>query len=623
MTRADGQVRADPMAALLVDKKITARLPLIGPLIGWTRPIGGKLHARLWIQADGTEDEPPAFALTAFWDREKRQVCPGSARAWKLTKGRPRDMNPPMWLYFAVATVDFAPGQEHCVVRMISVHGKNGAEIRRQSKPHAYELVATESAGEPAITVQTLPELSAESGLPEPTLAVVEDIFPGLKIDYDRLAEKSFADIERRLKKVAENVRQPIRATGSRRALTPRFMAECEADLAPCARGQLASKDGILGFAATCCRHPGVGLDAERAGRSYRRLEAASARADGPAFALLTGDQIYADATAGVFEVTDRFEKFSLRYEEAFRSPHFRRCAARLPLYMVADDHEIEDNWSRSRLEEPWVPAEEKDLRKRDAAWAQMLFIAYQRLHGPLSPVLSRGWYEFEAAGVPFFVMDTRFERYAWGGTTAQRICSQTQFDALLEWLARLEKLDAEGNLLSGVPKFIVSGSVFAPGLAEFVRDPLSARRADNWQAFHRERAMLVDAVVKRKLRNVVFLSGDYHCGAVAALELCERGASGETHVPAYAIVSPPAYAPFPFANVRVCEVADTELVVGPAGTPPARARIRAEAWEGGGYVLIRVGRQDVNWFVDVDFCDPATGRRLDRRLSRGQILPR
>lgn len=594
------------MTTLLNRFKLSAKLPLLGPLIGATVPAGARLEARLWIQVDDTQDEPPLLALSALWDPEAKRVCADSAQLWTLTVALPGDTDPQPRLHFALARVEFPLAAAHCVMRVVSLHRQAGTDQGAHYPPMICNIADAASAGKSPV---------------EPTEAFPHGDFRDLKGKLDELAGEAFAEIEGRLAKTALEVRKPIRKTRSRWALNLRSIRECEADLAAGARNQLAKGDGELVFAATCCQHPGVGWDSERAERSYATLGDESRDAAGPAFALLTGDQIYADATAGAFDIDDRFEKYSVRYEEAFGAPRFRRCAAGLPLYMAADDHEVEDGWSRARLMEAQVPPHQLRRRVRLANWARMLFIAYQRLHGPSSPDLKRGWYDFKAAGVPFFVMDTRFERRAWDGKAAPRICDAAQFAKLFEWLEKMQALDEKGSPLAGVPKFIVSGSVLAPGLQEFVRDPDSARRADTWQAFAGERAELLAEIARLGLRNVVFLSGDYHCGAVAALALEPPARAGEGQLAAYAIVSPPAYAPFPFANVRAGEVATEELVSG-----PPYASVEAKAVEGEGYAEIRVARRGGDWSVEVSFTDlrvDDAGSRPCRsyRLAGGRIL--
>ena len=96
-------------------------------------------------------------------------------------------------------------------------------------------------------------------------------------------------------------------------------------------RGAMPAARTTLRFAAGCCRYPGTGFERDRADSSIAALARLAAGSDGPAFAIFSGDQIYADATAGVFEVQGRLEKIASRYESAFSTPWFGRLAATDP----------------------------------------------------------------------------------------------------------------------------------------------------------------------------------------------------------------------------------------------------------------------------------------------------
>ena len=100
----------------------------------------------------------------------------------------------------------------------------------------------------------------------------------------------------------------------------------------------------------------------------------------------------------------DTYEEFQERYARppSARS-NLRRLLRTSTTYMILDDHEIEDNWTQDR--------------HRGSATTQSFNIAisaymsYQWSHGP------RTWgrlpvRHFECAGYPFFVLDTRTQRY-------------------------------------------------------------------------------------------------------------------------------------------------------------------------------------------------------------------
>src|SRR5690606_25765390 len=64
----DGTDLTDDRAGEAMD--VVARLPLLGPLIGWTRAIGpGVMRCRIWACLDDSESEPPLAMMTVGWNR--------------------------------------------------------------------------------------------------------------------------------------------------------------------------------------------------------------------------------------------------------------------------------------------------------------------------------------------------------------------------------------------------------------------------------------------------------------------------------------------------------------------------------------------------------------------------
>ena len=57
----------------------------------------------------------------------------------------------------------------------------------------------------------------------------------------------------------------------------------------------------------------------------------------------MCGDQIYADDLNVGFPAW-QLEHYNLRYRVAFSQPFIRELMARVPTFMILDDHEIEDN---------------------------------------------------------------------------------------------------------------------------------------------------------------------------------------------------------------------------------------------------------------------------------------
>jgi len=327
-----------------------------------------------------------------------------------------------------------------------------------------------------------------------------------------------------------------------------------------------------LRFVASCCRYPGLGFEQSRSDASLkeiaRKMEAGHIS---PQFMLMLGDQIYADATAGLMDSPSVLEKVTLTTRRAFASDGFRALTTQLPTYMVVDDHEITDGWSNDELAinpefEKAAEAEKAALRLRNTAFST--FTAYQWAHSPGNGAAPGFNYHFDGPGSSFFVLDTRTQRQRYGATP--RICAPEQLTALKDWLD--ERPDDV--------KFIVTGSVVVPGLSDYeTADGVPVRAADTWQLAPQQRSALLELVDSCPSNHVVFVSGDYHCSAIATLTF----SSGRT---AYAVVTPPLYAPLPAANVHPSEVlAREDIVLGNGAT----VQVSSEAFAGNGYAEMRL----------------------------------
>jgi alkaline phosphatase D len=316
--------------------------------------------------------------------------------------------------------------------------------------------------------------------------------------------------------------------------------------------GVLPSMSFILGS----CRYPGLLSKVKHSDAIFGPLLAEAEGSDGrdPAqFVLMAGDQIYADMLnrhipAGL---ADTFAEFQERYHEAFGSRHMRRLLRSRPTYMILDDHEIEDNWTQDRIYET--------KSRRVFNLAINAYQSYQWIHGPTN-YGKRLFYDFECGGFPFFVVDTRTQRFIDQveqslddnhllGTPGLPGEEPGQIDVLLDWL--IEQQQTRGN----TPKFVVTSSVFAP-------NPMSAREqrkgsqeqkvkwqeaSDSWPAFPKTRKALLKTIIDNEIQNVVFLSGDIHCSNVAQLHF--SGSERAQNLKAASITSSAFYWPFPFAD--------------------------------------------------------------------------
>jgi alkaline phosphatase D len=301
-----------------------------------------------------------------------------------------------------------------------------------------------------------------------------------------------------------------------------------------------------ISFLFGSCRYPDILPLQKRADRVFGAMaeQAAAKKTD---FALMVGDQIYADLFNRAIPIgrADSAREFHERYEEAWSSRNFRRLLQRLPTYMILDDHEIEDNWDQTRIR--------SERGRALFQLAVMAYRSYQWLPGPrnFGELL---YYSFECGGFPFFVTDGRTQRVRREpeGDDEWRLLPDNhllgypqkgshpgQIDRLCAWLVQQQK--AVGSR----PKFIVTASVFAPNAVEARRRPW---KDDAWAAFPQTRAQLLRTIVEREVENVVFLSGDIHVSNVC--EIWFEDANGVRSGPnAYSITSSAFYWPFPFAD--------------------------------------------------------------------------
>ncbi len=346
------------------------------------------------------------------------------------------------------------------------------------------------------------------------------------------------------------------------------------------------------------CRYPGTMLDRDRSDAMFQLM---AEHVDSPDSAvpiasllILTGDQIYADARAGMFDLQSDLERYPQSYRAAWGSTEFAELLRRLPAVMVQDDHEIGNDFSRDEMRRGTAdPA----AVARKLRYGRRFYKMFQEALGPAPQ--SDGLRTLTHGGYPMVLFDSRrrrkradplspFAKMRAGAPTLGNVA------ALVAWLAR-QQAD-RGNL----PKFVVTGSVLFPGFVEADGEECvpaapggkAAARSDNWQGFVGDRAVLLAGIAAHHVNNVVFLSGDYHCGAVATAEVRQPGV---TRVPlrAVSIATPALYGPLPFVNTRPHELIHTGNITGHG----FEARYRTQAvFPADGFSEVLVTPEGAGW---------------------------
>ena len=314
-----------------------------------------------------------------------------------------------------------------------------------------------------------------------------------------------------------------------------------------------------VSFALASCRQPPLIVDRTLADANMGHIKdllLGNEPSSAPQFALLAGDQIYADPSAGQFDPNGLYDKFVESYREAFAAPNQSEVMRRIPCYMMFDDHEFWDNYT-PKMPPMQYPVTEADYRLGDTAYhAQRFALKYQINPGPggVAPVPGQYWYSFSSHGLQFFVCDTRSERRdpAKLGRDGARIMGEGQMSALKHWLAQLQKDGYAG------PKFVLSPVPLFPRTLNAVAPRETG--SDAWERFPKSFDDLMGYIARERIENVTILSGDAHCYFDVDVTL---EPAGSRPVKLRSIVAPGLYAPYPFANAYPDEYLDGAAATG------------------------------------------------------------
>jgi predicted alpha/beta hydrolase len=527
--------RVDLRAALERDVDVL-RAPRVGPVLGWLRwraqtqtqpeaPI-----ARLMFVPD-TRSSPPSHAMTVVLRGDGR-LCSGFARSHPLQY---------------VQTAGLLPAATQQMPALKPLTATQVLDVELPAQPGDYRIVVLTLHAEPlppqvgdqgraveAVHGQRLRSVARaladphwHNVLPDEWAQRILEACPDDEVRGSMRAAWRVADLDYQHSTAVAH-------------LGARMLAAAE-------RAHAQSGPGLqvpFAFAVGSCRYAATPLDREQADASFGRLRELLALAPperlSPQLLLLVGDQIYADATAGLFDASRDFDRYDARYREVWTAPNAREVLRRLPTYMMLDDHEIRNN------------AERDPRTQRSAAVA---FESYQRCLAPHNPHHDPRsgkfayWYAFEAGGCGFFVADTRTDRRRAPDASCMEdaIIGEVQQAELFGWLRAQQERQPDR------PKFVVCPSVVLPLSRATGGSSAYALRSDGWDGFPRSLAGILDWIARHRIGQVVFVSGDLHCSLACEARLRHKDVDAVTTV--YSIVSSGLYAPYPFANSQPRDV--------------------------------------------------------------------
>ena len=204
---------------------------------------------------------------------------------------------------------------------------------------------------------------------------------------------------------------------------------------------------------------------------------------------LMTGDQIYVD-DLNVIAPDREYKEILSKYRAAFSQPNIARLMSNTSIYMILDDHEIEDNW----------PTNESKADAYLYKNAMAAYEIYQASHSPAHDLLPSGqvsrkleqyWYQFAEGDIEWFVTDSRTRRNL--SPNDRRILDDEQEQALCKWL-----IHSPARV-----KFVVTSVMFYPDR--------KLNGDDAWKAFPEQRLRLLETIRPHRIKNVIFVSGDVH----------------------------------------------------------------------------------------------------------------
>ncbi len=474
-----------------IPRSACLRAPDYGPIVGWTRKNAqNEWVSRIWVLARETAG---LASHVVVYRMQNNQLADASLQVIAL-------QGPNQYRYACVDVVDCTNSEEirFSVLHMYSQAGSGGKHISLGNLPEDFPA----NAAIPTSTIN--PE-------PSEVLNEVASYHQRDQLNHEKKIEEQINALESKHQDFFRSVNPIIPTEKTRR------------------------------FALGSCRYSGMMVEQLRNNTAYSQLKAIlDDPAHRPEFALLMGDQIYADATGGTADTNQIQAYHSFYHRSLARKFNDTSLAAaevfcRLPVLMMLDDHEVRDNW---------IGDDDDSAKKKNWSRAALsTFTAFQWSHGPRNTAWTPGnipaenipqrtpfWTQFQHEEIAIFMLDTRTERNSPTPAAQAHIINENQWAALTTFLA-------ETNQQQGI-RLIISPSQIHQ------LDGDHPQRSDAWSAYPNDLKRLCQLLSGAK--KLALVCGDHHAHGVYSLNYYQ-GQKKEQEIPI--IVASPLYAPYPFTN--------------------------------------------------------------------------
>ena len=297
--------------------------------------------------------------------------------------------------------------------------------------------------------------------------------------------------------------------------------------------------DSAKTFAIGSCQYPGSFFDQDFAYQAWQGLSDSSGLCKADTL-LLLGDQIYVDATAGLFDEKD----FQKKYLYAYELLHTSIKGASLPKtrYSLNDDHELIENWE---------PVYQGSENHSDNERIREEGIKYHHKHDICKGYTSEQ--SIQGLAHPVYLCNSRnhrTHRHA-GNYLDARMFSKPQEQELTRWLKENDpnQLKIVASPAALMPRLHTSAKLQTPYAQGEVSLPFSASciHSDSWNGYPSSLTSLLLFIAKNNIQNVIFVSGDFHFSAVSTMTLKLFDKTTTVHLAHCSAL----YAPFPFANAN------------------------------------------------------------------------